>query len=159
MYTETLTQRQVIANGVPPQSLTSSRASTSGVDMARSKRVIFTLYVGAVTAGSISAWLQESSDNFNTDVPSNDTASSFSNSGGTNLSKTGITTSNSITTFEVRADQLTTGKRYARLQVKETAGSATIVSVTAVGDDGDQKPNNATNGTHVTTNGTQLVVA
>ncbi len=159
MWTEQITQRQAIMNGVPPQTLNNSRAFTAGVDMAHSKRALFTVFIGAVTSGSISAWLQESSDNFNTDVPSNDSASAFGNSGGTNLSATGLTTSNSIVTFEVRADQLTTGKRYARLEVKEVNGSATYVCVTAVGDDGDQKPNNQFNGTYVKTNGQQLVVA
>jgi hypothetical protein len=159
MYTETITQRLAISNGVPPQTLNlggTARASTQGVDMQKSHRAFFMLYVGAVTAGSISAWLQESSDNFNTDVPSNDAASPFSGSAGSNLSATGNTTSNQILTFEVRADQLSPGKRYARLQVKETNGSNTLVSVVAFGDEGAHKPNNANNGTAV---GTQNVVA
>jgi hypothetical protein len=159
MYTETVTQRQAIMNGIPPQSLNNSRASTAGVDVSKSRRAFFTLYVGTVTAGSISAWLQESSDNFSSDVPSNDAASAFSNSGGTNVSITGVTTSNSVVTFEVRAGQLTTGKRYVRLQVKETAGSATNVCVVAVGEDGTHKPNNVNSGTHLLTNGSQKVAA
>jgi hypothetical protein len=162
MYQETLTQRQAIMNGVPPQTLNSgatARASTAGVDMARSQRALFTLYIGTVTSGSISAWLQESSDNFQSDIPGNDAASAFSNSGGSSLSKTGLTTSSSIVTFEVRNDQLTSGKRYVRLQVKNVNASDTQVCVTAIGDDGDQKPNNANNGTHVVTNGSQNVVS
>lgn len=162
MYTEQITQRQLIANGVPPQTLNSgatARASTAGVDMSLVERAFFTLYIGAVTAGSISAWLQESSDNFNSDVPSNDTAGPFSGSGGANVSKTGLVTSNSIITFEVRADQLTAGKRYVRLQVKETAGSNTQVCVTATGDEGKHKPVNLNNGSHVATNGSQNVVS
>jgi hypothetical protein len=159
MINETITQRQAIMNGVPPQSLSSSRQSTAGVDMSKSRRAIFTLYIGTVTAGSISAWLQESSDNFNADVPSNDTASPFSGSAGSNVSATGLVTSNSIITFEVEQKQLTTGKQYVRLQVKEVNGSATSVCVTAVGDDGAQKPNNANNGTHQATNGAAYVVA
>jgi hypothetical protein len=157
MFTETITQREAIAAGVPPQQLTSSRASTGGVDMQKSRRAFFVLYVGAVVSGSISAWLQESSDNFNTDVPTNDAASSFSNSGGTNLSLTGLQTSNRQYTFEVNQSQLTTGKRYVRLQVKETAGNATYVSVVAYGDEGQEKPNNKNN--DPTTVLTQNVVA
>jgi hypothetical protein len=159
MWTEQITQKLAISNGVVPQALNSSRASTAGVDMSASERAFFALYVGTVTSGSISAWLQESSDNFNSDVPTNDAASPFSNSGGSNTSITGVTTSNSIVTFEVRADQLTTGKRYVRLQVKETAGSATNVCVIAVGDDSHHKPNSVNNGSHVSTNGAQKVVA
>jgi hypothetical protein len=159
MMMETVTQRQLIANGVPAQSLNGSRASTSGVDMTKCHRAFFTLYIGAVTAGSISAWLQESSDNFNTDVPTNDAASAFANSSGNGLSSTGNTTSSAIVTFEVRADQLTTGKKWVRLQVKEVNGSSTPVCVTAIGEEGNHKPNNAGNGTHVATNGSQNVVS
>ncbi len=149
MFTETLTQRQAISNGIPPQTLNSSRAFTNAVDMSHSKRALFTVYIGAVTSGSISCWLQESADN--SSWTANDTAGAFSGSGGNNVSQTGLTTSNSIITFEVRADQLTPGKRYVRLEVKEVNGSATYVCATAVGDEGDQKPNNQFNGTAVAT--------
>jgi hypothetical protein len=162
MYSETITQREGIVNGVPPQTLnngSTARASTAGVDMTKFHRAFFTLYIGTVTAGSISAWLQESSDNFSSDVPSNDSASPFSNSSGSNLSSTANTTSNAIVTFEVRADQLTNGKKFVRLQVKETAGSNVIVSVTAFGDEATHKPGSAQNGTHVAINGNQKVVA
>jgi hypothetical protein len=162
MLMEQMTQELAVMNGVSPQTLNSggtARASTGGIDMSKCKRAFFHLYIGAVTAGSISAWLQESSDNFNSDVPANDAASSFSNSSGLNVSITGQTTSNSIITFEVRADQLTTGKQYARLQVKETAGSNTIVCVAALGGDAALRPANLQNGTHQKTNGAAKVVA
>ena len=141
MYTETLTQRQAIINGVPPQVLNNNRLFTNGIDLQASRRAIFTLYIGAVVAGgSISAWLQESADN--STWTANDTAGAFSNSGGSNVSQTGLTTANNIITFEVRVDQLTTGKRYVRLQIKETGVQNVNVAVTAVGDEGVRKPNN-----------------
>ncbi len=146
MYTETVTHRQAISNGVPPQQLNGTRAFTNSIDMAKCHRAFFTIYIGTVTSGSISAWLQESSDNFVTDVPSNDTASACSMSSGNNVSSTGNTTTNSIITFEVRADQLTPGKRYTRLEVKEVNSSATYVTVIAVGEEGNHKPNNLNNG-------------
>jgi hypothetical protein len=158
MYTERITERQAIMNGVPPQSLNATRASTGGVDMTKCKRAFFTLYIGAVVSGSISAWLQESSDNFSSDVPSNDAASPFSGSGGANVSITSQTTSNAIITFEVRADQLSPGKKFVRLQVKETAGNATSVCVVAIGEEAENKPASAQNGTHVGTNGAQKIV-
>ena len=154
MITEQITQRQAISNGVSPQILNSgatARASTYGVDMTKSYRAFFTLYVGNVTAGNISAWLQESSDNFQTDIPSNDAASPFSGSGGTNLSLTGLTTSNQIYTFEVMANQLSPGKKFVRLQVKNTAASDTQVCVIAIGEDANHKPNKVNNGTAVNT--------
>jgi hypothetical protein len=149
MYTEQVTQRQAIMNGVPPQTLNNSRAFTNGVDMLLSRRAFFTVYIGTVTAGSISAWLQESSDNFVSDIPSNDTASPFSNSLGASTSSTGNVTSNSILTFEVRAGQLTKGKRYVRLEVKEVNGSNTNIATLAMGEDADHKPNSLNNGTAV----------
>jgi hypothetical protein len=159
MMMETLTQRQLLPNGVPPQSPSGTRLFTAGVDMSLVKRAMFTLYIGAVTSGSISAWLQESSDNFNSDVPTNDAASSFANSSGNNVSATALTTSNSIVTFEVRTDQLTTGKRYVRLEVKETTGNATPVCVVAEGDEALHKPVSGNSGSHLLTNGKQLVVS
>jgi hypothetical protein len=146
LYTEQLTQRQAIMNGIPPQTLNNAIANTNAVDMELSRRALFTLFIGAIT-GSISAWLQESKDNINWN--SNGTAGSFSNSGGANVSSTGNTTANQIITFEVRAGQLTTGYRYVRLQIKEVNGSNALVTVNAIGDEGIHKPNNANNGTYV----------
>lgn len=154
---ETLTQARAIRNGAIPQSLNNSRVSTGSVDMSKFERAIFTLYIGAITSGSISAWLQESADD--SSWTANDTAGAFSGSGGTNVSSTGNTTSSAIVTFELKAKDLTDGKRYVRLQVKETAGSATIISVVAEGGEAHQKPASNANGTHVATNGSQKVVA
>ena len=64
MYTETITQRLALANGIPPQVLNNARLSSDGIDMQKSHRALFVLSIGAVTGGgSISAWLQESADN------------------------------------------------------------------------------------------------
>jgi hypothetical protein len=149
MYTERVTERQAIMAPVAPQSLNNQRAFTGGVDMTKNKRAFFTVLIGAVTAGSISCWLQESSDNFNTDVPSNDTASPFSGSGGANVSITGQTTSNTVVTFEVRTDQLSPGKKWVRLEVKEVNGSATIVAAVAIGEEAEAKPASAQNSASV----------
>jgi hypothetical protein len=155
MYAETVTQRIALANGIPPQTLNNARLNSDGIDMQKSHRALFVLSIGAVTGGgSISAWLQESADN--STWTANDTAGAFSNSGGSNVSQTGLTTANQEVTFEVRADQLTTGKRYVRLQIKETGSQNVLVGVVAWGEEGNHKPNNANNGANV---GTQNVVA
>src|SRR6516165_4283632 len=107
MYTETLTQRMALANGIAPQQLNNARLSSDGIDMLQARRAVFILSIGA-NAGSISAWLQESADN--STWTANDTAGSFSNSGGNNVSQTGLTTATQEISFEVRADQLTAGK-------------------------------------------------
>src|SRR5437660_2235274 len=134
MQTEQITQRIALMNGIAPQTLNNARLSSDGVDLAQSRRAFFVLTMGAVTGGgSISAWLQESADN--SSWTANDTAGAFSNSGAANVSQTGLTTSNKLYSFEVRADQLTTGKRYVRLQIKETGSQNVLVTVAAFGDD------------------------
>src|SRR5690242_5878262 len=107
---ERLSQARAVRNGISPQSLNNSRASTSSVDMSKFQRALFTLYIGAVTSGSISAWLQESADD--SSWTANDTAGAFSGSGGSGVSSTGNTTSSAIVQFEVKASDLTPGKRY-----------------------------------------------
>jgi hypothetical protein len=139
MYSETITQRLGIANGVPPQTINNSTVTTAGVDMSLFHRAFFTLCIGSVTAGgTISAKLQESSDD-----------STFTDLGGSNVSITGKTTTNKIETFEVRADQIT--KRYVRLSVTEGGSQNVLVAVTAAGDECNHKPGNANNGTQVDT--------
>jgi hypothetical protein len=150
MYNETITQRIALGAGIPPQTLNNARLSSDGVDLDLAKRAMFVLSIGSVTnGGSISAWLQESADN--STWTANDTAGAFSNSGGNNVSQTGLTTSNKEYTFEVRADQLTTGKRYVRLQIKETGSQNVLVGVTCWTDEAANKPGNANNASAVTT--------
>jgi hypothetical protein len=118
--------------------------------MQQSKRAFFILYMGAVTGGgSINWYLQESADN--STWTANDTAGAFSGGAGGNTSATGLTTANKETTVECRQDNLTAGKRYVRLQVKETGSQNVNVAVIAFGDEGDHKPNNANNGANVAT--------
>jgi hypothetical protein len=155
MYSETITQRLALMNGIAPQTLNNAILNSDGIDMQKSRRAFFILSIGAVTnGGSISAWLQESADN--STWTANGQAGAFSNSGGSNVSQTGLTTANQETTFEVRTDQLTTGKRYVRLQIKETGSQNVLVAVAAYGDEGVHKPNNVNNGANV---GTQNVVS
>jgi len=150
MFMETITQRIGLAAGIAPQVLNAARLSSDGVDMSKFKRVLFVLSMGALNSGSISAWLQESAS-ASSGYTANDTAGAFANSGANNVSQTAMTTDNNIVTFEVRADQLTTGKRYVRLQIKETATHNANVCVVAYGDEADSKPGNANNATAVAT--------
>jgi hypothetical protein len=148
MQTEQIKERLALMNGIAPQSLNGARLSSDGVDMQASRCAVFILSIGA-NAGSISAWLQESADN--SSWTANDTAGAFANSGASNVSQTGLTTANKIYTFEVNASQLTSGKRYVRLQIKEVNSAAVLVTVVAFGDDGNHKPNSANNGANVAT--------
>lgn len=149
MYTEQITQRLALAAGVAPVSLSNARTSTDGIDMQASRRAFFIVSIGA-SVGSWSAWLQEDSvSNFANS--SNDTAGAFSGSGGTNVSLTAQTTASKEYTFEVRDEDLSPGKRYVRLQLKENNVGATLISCTAFGDEGIHKPNNANNASAVQT--------
>jgi hypothetical protein len=154
MHTEQVTQAMAIVNGVPPQTLNNSNAQTGGVDMSLFKRAIFTLFTGTTFGGAVTASLQESTDN--SSWPASGTASSFTGSGGANVQQTGITSASKIITFEVRADQLSSGKRYVRLDVKENNSVNSVVSVLAEGTESEHKPANLQNGTQVLT---QNVVA
>jgi hypothetical protein len=144
MYTEQITQAMAIGAPVNPQTVNNATKTTGGIDMQLSRRAIFILEIGAVTGGgSINAKLQESTDN-----------STFTDLAGSNVSLTGLTTSNKQYTFEVRAGQLT--KRYARLSLTETGSQNVLVAVAAIGMEGVHKPNNANNDASVAT---QNVVA
>jgi hypothetical protein len=148
MYQETLTQRLALAAGIAPQTLNNGRLNSDAIDMSLAHRALFILSIGN-NLGSISAWLQESADN--STWTSNDTAGAFSQSSGNSLSLTGLTTSNKVYTFEVRNDQLTLGKRYVRLQIKEVNSAAVLVCVASYSDEGVHKPNSVNNATAVST--------
>jgi hypothetical protein len=148
MYTEQLTQRLALANGMAPVSLSNARSNSDGIDMQANRRAIFIVSIGA-SVGSWSAWLQESADN--STWTANDTAGAFSGSGGTNTSLTGQTTASKVYSFECRDEDLTAGKRYVRLQVKENNVGATLITVVAFGDEAVHKPGNANNAANVST--------
>ena len=150
MYEEQMTQALAIPSAINPQILNNSAANTGSIDMLKSRRALFVLEIGAVTGGgSITASLQESADN--STWQSNGSAGAFSNSGGANVQMTGLTTANKQYTFEVRAGQLTTGKRYVRLNVQETGSQNVYVAAVGLGGEGVHKPNNANNDASVVT--------
>jgi hypothetical protein len=147
---EQVTQAAALAAGIPPQIINNGYLQTDGIDMLASKRAFFVFSQGATTGGgSINWYLQESADN--STWTANGSAGSFSNSGGNNTSATGLTTANKEYTMEVKDSQLTTGKRYVRLQLKETGSQNVYVAVVAFGAEGVHKPNNANNASAVTT--------
>jgi hypothetical protein len=139
MYTETITQRLGIGNGIAPQIINNATLNTPGLDLSLAHRAFFHVSVGAVVnGGSLTCTLQESSDN-----------SSWSNLAGTSVSQSGLNQVNKITTFEVRSDQLS--KRYIRLAVQETGAQNVNVSVACWADESAHKPNSINNGANVAT--------
>jgi hypothetical protein len=140
MYTEQLTQRMGFGTPIHAQQLTTTTTlNTGSIDMQYFRRAIFVYDVGALggTGPTISAvgQVQESADN--TTWSNNPTIPTFTLSAGSQVG-----------TAEIRAGQLSAGKRYARLQVVNTIGgtSPTVpVCGHAIGDEADHKPGNVKN--------------
>jgi hypothetical protein len=135
MYTEQMTQGVVVA-GTPvhSQSIAVGNANTGGVDLALFRRALFVLDVGAVGTGNITAQLQESSDNV-----------SFTNvaTAGT-WATTAIAAANKVATLEIRAGQLSAGKRYVRCLLT-VATAAVQAACLPLGGEADHKPGNLSN--------------
>ncbi len=140
MYTEQMTQALALGAPIAPQVLTGNATLTSGsIDMRTARRALFQFQTGTFggTSPTLSAVLQiqESAD-----------GSSWSNNA--TIPSYTLTASQSQATLEIRAGQLGTGKRYARLQAVCTVGgtSPTIpVSGLPLGGEGIHKPNNVNN--------------
>jgi hypothetical protein len=151
MMEEQMTQGLQLQAAVNPQIINNQYVNSGVIDMTTTRRALFILEIGAVTSsGSITASLQESAAS-GSGFAANGTAGAFSNSGGLNTQMTGLVTANKQYTFEVRAGQLTAGKRYVRLNVGETGSQNVYVTVVALGGEGIHKPNNANNDASVVT--------
>ena len=141
MYVEQITQALGFCTEIDPQTLNNSNKTTGGIDMAKFRRAMFVVAVGAVTGGgALTMQLVE------------DTQSSLAtatNLAGNNTSLTGLTTANKQYTFEARAGQMT--KRYLGLKITETGSQNVNVCVVPIGMEGIHKPDNANNDASVTT--------
>jgi hypothetical protein len=154
MYTEQITERLALGAGVPPQTVNNAAVNTDSVDMQKSRRAFFLVSFGATVGGTVTLSLQESADN--STWQANGSAGAFSNSGGANVQQTlAAPTANSEYTFEVRAGQLSPGKRYVRLNINVSANN-NLLAAAAWGDEGNHKRNNFNNAAAVLT---QNVVA
>jgi hypothetical protein len=154
VYTETITQRLGLGAGVAPIQANNQALNTDAVDMSLFKRAFFEVQFGATVGGTVTLSLQESADNVS--YPAAGTASPFSGSGGTNVQQAlAPPVAGKLYTFEVRADQLSAGKRYVRLNANVSANN-NLIAITAFGDEAVHKPGNVNNNTNVAT---QNVVA
>jgi hypothetical protein len=150
MYTETITQRLALAAGIPPQTANGAAYNTDAIDMSKSKRAFFVVTFGATVGGTVTLSLQESSAT-GSGWAGNGVAGSFTNSAGTQVQQTlAAPTANSEYTFEVRADQLSPGKQFVRLNVNVSANN-NLIAVVAFGDEAIHKPDSAQNSAAVLT--------
>ena len=143
MITEQLTQALAIpANPIHAAAQTASFNSSS-VDLSKFERCLAILDIGAVsgTSPTFDAKWQESSDNSTfTDV-----------AGFSNLSITQITTANQTKTMEIRASQMSAGKRYVRVAVTLGGTSPSFTcAVVLLGGEASQKPASANDAGQVT---------
>ncbi|OAI46879.1 hypothetical protein AYO44_10510 [Planctomycetaceae bacterium SCGC AG-212-F19] len=134
MYTEQLSQAlSVAAAPVHPQSLAPGTADTGGIDMSKFRRALFVLDVGAFGASAtVDCKLQESADN-----------SSFADIASAAITQlVAAGGNNRLATLEIRAGQLSSGKRYVRARV--TVGTAaTLIQCVALGGEAVDKPGSA----------------
>jgi hypothetical protein len=135
MYTEQMTQGVVVA-GTPihSQSVAVGTANTGGIDMQLFRRALFVLDVGAVGTGNAAMQLQESPDNV--------TWTNVATPGTWNTNA--IATANQVATIEIRAGQLSAGKRYVRAQVT-VATAAVQLACIPLGGEADHKPGSLKN--------------
>jgi hypothetical protein len=141
MYVEQITQALGFCTEIDPQTLNNSNKTTGGIDMAKFRRAMFVVAVGAVTGGgALTMQLVE------------DTQSSLAtatNLAGNNTSQAGFNTANKLVTFEVRAGQMS--KRYLGLKITETGSQNVIVCAIGFGAEAIEKPGNANNAASVNT--------
>jgi hypothetical protein len=136
MYTEQMTQGVVIA-GTPvhPQQLTATTTLNSGgIDLSLFRRALFVLDIGTLggTAPTVSAVLQIQESADNATWSNNPIIPTMTLSAGSNVGSA-----------EIRAGQLSAGKRYARAQIVFTIGgtSPTVpVACLPLGGECDHKP-------------------
>src|SRR5262245_43672229 len=140
MFTEQMTQAITIANPTLPAAQTASFNGTN-LDMTKVRRGLFLIAVGAVsgTTPTLDGKLQESVDGTTfTDFP-----------GPVSIAQ--ITTGNKVVTVEVRADQLSAGRKFARLAftIAGTSPSFTM-AVIPLGGEAHYHPASPNDGNQVT---------
>jgi hypothetical protein len=149
MYTESITQRLALAAGLAPATYNGTNQNTDAVDMTKSKKAFFIVTFGATVGGTVVLSLQE--DDGTGTWSGNGVAGAFSQSGGLNVQQSlAPPVAGKEYTFEVRADQLSPGKKQVRLNTTVTANN-NLMAVVAFGDEGIHKPNFVNNAGAVST--------
>ncbi len=135
MMNETLTEQLAVADVIVPASASANTYVSLGVDMSKFKRVRYDVLVGAVTgAGTLDGNLQSCAlSNF---------ASGVHNITNSNLAQVTNAAPNTVSTMEVRADQVEQqnhGDRYVRARIV-TAVNTVLFGVIGHGGEAAQKP-------------------
>jgi hypothetical protein len=143
MFQEQLTQALSIPGNPNHAAAQTASFNSAGVDMSKFERCLAILDIGAVTGTgpTFDAKWQESVDNSTfTDV-----------AGFSNLTITQITSGSKTVTMEIRASQLSAGKRYVRVAVTIGGTSPSFTcAVILLGGEAHQKPASAQDAGQVT---------
>jgi hypothetical protein len=130
MFTETLTERFAFVGYIPPTNHTANTDnSIAGIDMSNIRRLMCIVAEG-VNPGSYNLYFQASA-NANMAGPSNVAGSVPVNTNA----------ANTISTLEIRADQLPAGTRYVQ-PVPQFTTAGHFVTVICLGDECHYKPGN-----------------
>jgi hypothetical protein len=132
---EQLSQGLTVVGKIDPVSQANGAGSglISGIDMSKIQRLLFVLQIGSVGgAGTVDAKIQESAS-------SGSGYADCSSSAVGPISITQVTASNKVVTLEIRADQLSAGKRYVQLFVT-IGGNAVLIAGLALGAEAEYKP-------------------
>lgn len=133
MFTETLTQRQAIADVFNSATTSNNTVNSSQtIDMSKFKRAIYYAYISSVASGAINFQLQSSAQsNFNV----------AHNIAGTLTANLNASNNSQWVSLEVRADQVVSANaadRYVRLSA-QTNGNTTFLAL-GLGSDSEQGP-------------------
>lgn len=127
-----ITERAGVVGKIDPVSLSASTALTDAIDMSKFRRVLFTISVGAMTATGTLDFAIHQSD------ASGGSYAAISGKSITQLTAAG-SDSNKVVEIEIRADELTEGKRFIKGSLT-AAVAASIVSVVAHAFDARYEP-------------------
>lgn len=145
-FTEQLTQALAVIGHVPAASQTSGTVYVSSpADMGMFHRVIALINVGVMPSGTfVAQWFAANNVAFTTagTVASGYTTTNTTTALSTTTLTVGTSGATRVEKFEVRADQLPTGMRWAQLQISVSSAGAPVFGALVLGGEPNYKPAN-----------------
>lgn len=127
-----LSERLAIVATIDPQSASAGNYDSDAVDVSKFERVMFVLLAGALgSSGTVDFKLRESD-------ASGGTYGDISGKAATQLTQAG-TDDNKQVVIEIKADELTDGKRFVKARVT-TATAASLVALVALAGEARDRP-------------------
>jgi hypothetical protein len=138
VFTEKLTEALSVADVLNTGTINNTNANSAGLDMSKFHRAMWLIQAGSLgAAGTLDGRLQScANSNFASGV------NNIANSNLTQITTATTPGNNAVATVEVRADQITAGDRYVRLQLTG-GGNAITAGAIGLGAEANHKPGNA----------------